>query len=38
MTSGKSNEVSGWRTARLGGAIHINDNAEQQDCRDSVGF
>jgi len=38
MTSGKSNGASGWRTARLGGAIYINDNAEQQDCRDSVGF
>jgi hypothetical protein len=38
MTSGKSNGASGWRTARLGGAIYINDSAEQQDCRDSVGF
>jgi hypothetical protein len=32
------NGASGLRTARPGGAMHINDNAEQQDCRDSVGF
>jgi len=38
MTSGKSNEASDWRTARLDGAIYINDNAEQQDSRDSAGF
>jgi hypothetical protein len=38
MTSGKSNGGSGWRTARLCGAIYIHDSAEQRDCRDSVGF
>jgi hypothetical protein len=38
MTSGKSNGASGWRTARLGGAIYINDSAAQQNGRDSAGF
>jgi hypothetical protein len=41
MTSGKSNGASGLLVGELHalvGPIYINDNAEQQDCRDSVGF